>query len=259
MKPKPLLKAAIPLLVGLGLTLPAHAGIPVIDGANLSNNMMTAFESVAQTLKQIEEYAQQVEQYKTQLDQYENMLQNTAAPAAYIWDEANATINKLMQAQDMLSYYTSQAGSLGSYLAKYQDINYYSDSSCFQLGGCSDSDKTIMEKKEDLHSEAQKQANDAMFKGVAQQQENLKTDAQKLEKLQAAASTADGQVKAIQYANQIASQQANQLLQIRGLMLAQQSALAAKAAAEQDQQARNTAAERNMSSGSYKTSSPQTW
>lgn len=75
------------------------------------------------------------------------MLQNTAAPAAYIWDQANATINKLMQAQDMLSYYTNQAGSLESYLAKYQDINYYRDSSCFQLGGCSDSDKTVMEKR----------------------------------------------------------------------------------------------------------------
>jgi len=36
---------------------------------------------VAQTLKQIE-------QYQTQLQQYENMLQNTMAPAAYIWDQA---------------------------------------------------------------------------------------------------------------------------------------------------------------------------
>jgi P-type conjugative transfer protein TrbJ len=44
---------------------------------------------VAQTLKQIE-------QYRTQLQQYENMLQNTIAPAAYIWDQAQATINGLM-------------------------------------------------------------------------------------------------------------------------------------------------------------------
>ena len=36
---------------------------------------------MAQTLKQIE-------QYQTQLQQYENMLQNTMAPAAYIWDQA---------------------------------------------------------------------------------------------------------------------------------------------------------------------------
>ena len=46
-----------------------------------------------QTLKQIE-------QYQTQLQQYENMLQNTMAPAAYIWDQAQSTINGLMAATD---------------------------------------------------------------------------------------------------------------------------------------------------------------
>jgi len=51
-------------------------GLPVIDASNLTQNLMTAIETVAQTLKQIE-------QYKTQLQQYENMLQNTLAPAAY--------------------------------------------------------------------------------------------------------------------------------------------------------------------------------
>jgi len=259
MKPTHLLKPAIALLAGIGFTLQANAGIPVIDGANVALNKVTSFESIAQTAKQIEEYVTQVQQYKTQLDQYENMIKNTVAPAAYIWDEANSTINKLMSAQDMLNYYTTQAGSMDSYLSKFQDVGYYRSSSCFQMGGCSGSDKEEIEKNEDQHSEAQKEANAAMFKGIAQQQENLKSDARQLERLQTAASTADGQVKAIQYANQLASQQANQLLQIRGLMIAQQNAIAAKAAAEQDQQARDTAAERNMTSGSFKKTTPQTW
>ena len=73
---------AITILIALSV-LPAsmpHAnagGLPVIDASNLTQNLMTAIESVAQTLKQIE-------QYKTQLQQYENMLRNTLAPAAYI-------------------------------------------------------------------------------------------------------------------------------------------------------------------------------
>lgn len=37
-------------------TAPVQAGIPVIDGGNLAQNIMTAIESVAQTLKQIEQY-----------------------------------------------------------------------------------------------------------------------------------------------------------------------------------------------------------
>ncbi|WP_033693933.1 MULTISPECIES: P-type conjugative transfer protein TrbJ [unclassified Pseudomonas] len=255
----PLLKPAIALLAGIGFTLQAHAGIPVVDGVHAAISQLGVAENIAQTAKQLQEYKTQIDQYTTQLEQYENMIKNTTAPAAYIWDQANSTINKLMQAQDMLNYYTAQAGSLDSYLSKFQDVNYYRSSSCFQLGGCSESEKAAIERVEDTHSEAQKEANAAMFKGIAQQQENLKSDARRLEQLQGAASTADGQVKAIQYASQIASQQANQLLQIRGLMLAQQNAMAAKAAAEQDQQARDTAAERNMTSGSFKKTSPQTW
>ena len=74
-----------------GALIPAQAGIPVIDSANLTQTVMTAVENVAQTLKQIE-------QYRTQLQQYENMIQNTVAPAAYIWDQAQSTINGLMNA-----------------------------------------------------------------------------------------------------------------------------------------------------------------
>lgn len=51
------------------------AGIPVVDGTNLTQNIMSAIEAVAQTAKQIQEY-------QTQLQQYENQLQNTMAPAA---------------------------------------------------------------------------------------------------------------------------------------------------------------------------------
>ncbi len=61
-------------------TLPFHvalAGIPVIDGANTSQATISAIQNVVAVTKQIE-------QYKTQLQQYQNMLQNTAAPAAYI-------------------------------------------------------------------------------------------------------------------------------------------------------------------------------
>ncbi|MCS6730425.1 conjugal transfer protein TrbJ, partial [Proteus mirabilis] len=64
----------------------ASAGIPVADALNLQQNITSAMEAVAQTL-------QQIDQYKAQLLQYENQLQNTLAPAAYIWDQAQSTIN----------------------------------------------------------------------------------------------------------------------------------------------------------------------
>jgi len=223
------------VLAGSIIITPAQAGIPVIDGGNLVQNVMTAIESVAQTAKQIQ-------QYQTQLQQYENMLQNTAAPAAYIWDQAQSTINSLLAAQDTLTYYQNQLGSLDAYLGKFQDVAYYRGSPCFSSAGCSDAERAAMEQNRALASESQKKANDALFKGLKKQQEALTADARTLQQLQGKAQGATGQMQAIGYANQLASQQANQLLQIRGLLIAQQNAVTTRMQAEADREAQQQAA-----------------
>ena len=144
MKPgKKILAAKIFLAMALSaspvMMAPAHAtGIPVFDAGNLTQNVMTAMESVAQTLKQIE-------QYRTQLQQYENMLRNTAAPAAYIWDQAVTTMNLLRGAIDTLDYYKANLGSIDNYLGKFQDVAYYRGSPCFSAAGCSDAERAAME------------------------------------------------------------------------------------------------------------------
>ncbi|TFH84708.1 P-type conjugative transfer protein TrbJ [Billgrantia azerbaijanica] len=242
MRRERILAAKIPVAVmSLALTasMPAQAGIPVVDGTNLQQNVMTAMESVSQTLKQIE-------QYQTQLQQYENQLQNTMAPAAYIWDRAQSTINDLIQATNTLQHYQNQLGSLDAYLGKFQDVAYYRSSPCFNGGGCTDAERAAMDENRRLASESQKAANDALFRGLDQQQDNLASDARQLERLQSAAQGADGQLAAIGYANQLASNQANQLLQIRSLLIAQQNAEAARLAAELDANARGEAREQQM-------------
>lgn len=228
------------------------AGIPVMDATNLSQNIMTAMESVAQTLKQIE-------QYKTQLQQYENMLQNTAAPAAYIWDQANSTINQLMGAIDTLSYYKQQVGNIDAYLAKYQNINFYRTSPCFSSNSCTPEQMQIMLNSQTYGSEAQKRANDAVLRGVDQQQTALQNDARQLVHLQQQAQGATGQMAAIQYANQLASAQTNQLLQIRGLLVAQQNADATRSAVITDREAQQAAASLHLRRGSFKKSPPGSW
>src|SRR5574341_2071022 len=239
-------------LAGSIIITPAQAGIPVIDGGNLVQNVMTAIESVAQTLKQIE-------QYQTQLQQYENMLQNTMAPAAYIWDQAQSTINGLMNAVNTLDYYKTQLGSLDSYIGKFQDVNYYKNSPCFTAAGCSDAERAALRNVAQLASESQKKANDALFKGLDRQQTNLTADAATLQRLQSAAQGAQGQMQAIGYANQLASQQANQLLQIRGLLIAQQNAMATKMQADADKEAQQAAAAAQLRQGSYRASPARTW
>ncbi len=94
-----------------------------------------------------------------------------------------------------------------------------------------------MEENRRLASESQKVANDALFKTLENQEKALRNDARNLERLQGAAQGAQGQLQAIGYANQLASQQANQLLQIRSLLMAQQTAVGAKMQADADRQA----------------------
>lgn len=247
-------KTALAAVLTAGaLSMPAGAtGIPVIDGANLSQNLVTAIEEVAQTLKQIEEYS-------TQLQQYENQLQNTLAPAAYIWDQAQSTINGLMSATDTLNYYKAKLGSIDTYLGKFQDVNYYKSSPCFTTAGCSPAEWAAIKQVQQLASESQKKANDALVKGLDQQQADLRNDASTLQRLQSAAQGANGQMQALGYANQLASQQANQLLQLRGLLIAQQNAAAAHQRAEADREAQQLAASAQLRSGTYRASAERAW
>ena len=226
----------------LSISQPVNAGIPVIDGTNLAQNIMTALESVAQTLKQIE-------QYQTQLQQYENQLQNSLAPSAFIWDQAQQTISNLQNATNTLNYYKNQLGSLDAYVGKFQDVNYYRSASCFQRTGCTADQRAALDANQATASEALKRAHDAMFKGIDQQQTNLSSDATQLQRLQSQAQGATGQMQAIGYANQLASNQANQLLQIRALLVAQQNALATRAQVDADKEAQRSAASKALRNG----------
>jgi P-type conjugative transfer protein TrbJ len=225
------------LLVGLpGITAipPAHAGIPVIDVTNLTQNIMTALEEVAQTAKQIQ-------QYQAQLQQYQNMLQNTAGAASNIWPQAQSTIQNLISTTDTLNTYKNQYGSLSAYLSHYQDLAYYQQSPCFTSTGCTAAQWQQVQQDEALASQAQMKANAASLTGLDQQQQQIQADAQQLQSLQANSTGAQGRMAAIQYGNQLAGAQANQLLQIRQLLITQQQAVATKQAAENAQTAMTTA------------------
>ena len=218
----------------MGMPAHVHAVIPVIDAANLTQTVMSAIENVAQTLKQIE-------QYRTQLQQYENMIQNTTQPSAYIWDQATSTMNQLRGAIDTLNYYKTNLGSIDNYLGKFKDAAAYRNSPCFAPAGCTADEWAAMKDSQRLGSESQKKANDALFRGLDKQQDAMESDARQLQRLQSAAQGATGQMQAIGFANQLASQQANQLLQIRGLLAAEQNSIATRNQAMADQEAKQQA------------------
>jgi P-type conjugative transfer protein TrbJ len=237
------------------LTLPFHialAGIPVVDGANTSQATISAIQNVVAVTKQIE-------QYKTQLQQYQNMLQNTAAPTAYIWSEADQTISKLIAAQDTRTYYKTQAGSLEQYLSRYQDTAHYDEAPCIGVDACTAQDHAAIASAQSQATTARKKANDALLTSVSDQQGTLQTDADALAQMQRSATNATGQMQAIQSANQLASAQTNQLLQIRSLLIAQQSALGTAAQIEADRDAQRLAASNRALAGRNSKSSDKQW
>lgn len=252
--PKTVLAAKAALACALIAAMPpAHAsGIPTVDILNLVPNLLTSVEDVAQTLKQIEEY-------RTQLEQYQNMIQNTMQPASYLWDEANSTINQLMSAVNTLRYYEKQLGSVDQYLNNFQDADYWRGNPCFSTSGCSQAQWEAMQRRERLGSEAQKRANDGVLRGISAQSTELERDAQRLRRLQGNSQSAEGQMEALQYANQFASAQTNQLMQIRGLLIAQANAATARAQAVSDREARELAAGDKFRAGNYAARAGQQW
>lgn len=244
--------AILALVAGIGTVAPASAQFAVIDVATVKQTTVSALENVAQTAKQIQ-------QYQTQLQQYQNMLQNTTAPATQIWDQAQRTMNALRGSIDTLNYYKGTLGSVDGYLAKFKDTAGYAASPCYSVKGCTQAEWNAMRATERLGSEAQKKANDALFKGLDQQQDTMVADARQLERLQNSAQGATGQMQAIGYANQLASHQSNQLLQIRGLLIAQQNAIATRNQVVADREAKEDAAAIQVRAGTFRPSPVQNW
>lgn len=258
MKPlnRKVLAAKVALMMAVssipGVITSAYAGIPVIDGANLGQNIMNVIESVAHTAKQIQ-------QYQTQLQQYENMLKNTTQPSMQIWDAATTTMNQLRGSIDTLNYYKTNLGSIDAYLGKFKDTAGYRANPCFSPTGCTPAEWSALKDQERIGSESQKKATDALFKGLEKQQDAMESDATQLQRLQSAANGAQGQMEAIGYANQLASHQSNQLLQIRGLLIAQQNAVATRNQALADREAKEAAAADQIRAGTFRPSTGRTW
>ncbi|MBA2710167.1 MAG: P-type conjugative transfer protein TrbJ [Tatlockia sp.] len=217
----------------------------VHDPANYAKN-------VAIALKQIKQYDKQVEQFKL-------MQKNSQPLDQFHWNEATITMDNLLRATDSLNYYKQQAGSMDAYLSRYQNQTHYQNSPCFNGSPCSTAQLNALMQKKANASEAQKRANDAMLRGIEQQQNALQSDARQLKTLQGQAQDAQGQMAALQAASQLASAEANQLLQIRALLVTQQTAYATRLAALADKEAIQAAGDEQFRSGTFKKSSGRTW
>ena len=169
--------------------------------------------------------------------QYEDQLMQAAAPD-YIWNDAQNAINGLLNAYDALAGYETQFGDLDAYISKFENLDYIKNHPCFTSAGCSDEERAELNKIEKIANDAQMNSALAAMQALQENRESLQKDADHLRNLQERASGAQGRMEALGYANQFASHQSTQLLQIRGLLLTQQNMVAAQLAKQSQKEER---------------------
>jgi type IV secretion system protein TrbJ len=186
----------------------------------------TATQNVASVLKQVDQYALQMQQYRNQLMQYAQQMKDAALPVSQIWGQVQQTMGNMMSLVNQ-----AQGGQMLAYLQQYKDLNGWLQSSGYY------NPNTIQQGYA-----LQKSTNDAALQMAQAQRAALLNDAQRFQALQGAAGSADGADKLLSYANQIAAEQTQQLMQMRALCNQMLEEAAARDAALANRQAMMDAA-----------------
>jgi type IV secretion system protein TrbJ len=195
--------------------------------AQLQQQVTSATQNVAAVLKQVDQYAEQVRQYQTQLMQYAQQLKDAALPVSQIWGQAQKTMGDMMNLVNQ-----AQGAQMLAYLQQYRDLNGW-----MQSNGGYYNPNAIQQGYA-----LQKSTNDTALQMAQAQRAALLNDAQQFQALQGAAGSADGADKLLSYANQIAAQQTQQLMQLRALCNQMLEESAARDAALANRQAMMDAA-----------------
>lgn len=234
----------------------AHSQWVVTDPGNLVESIISAIQDVNAVLKQIE-------QYKSQLDQYTAQLRDLAAPVAFVWDLGKDTVATAEAVQKKLTDYKQLIKDVDTSLRQLGDPDYYKNSPCYNAhataGGCG-AFLAALQEQERKGIQTQYEANEELFTALGKQHESMNKRMERLQGLVKDSEKADGQLKALQAANQLTSAQIAELMEIRSLLITQQNLAVEAKRAELARQAAAQAATASFLSGEHKpTPAPRGW
>jgi P-type conjugative transfer protein TrbJ len=200
----------------------------VIDSSNLAQNIISARESVTQTMNQIQ-------QLQTQLQQYQRMLKDAMNPGQFAWGDIQDTINQLKNTMNSLKNLGGAGGAgggLDGYLDSFGSHDKYRDGAYY-----GSDNPTALYSGDLAGSRLQKESADDLLKLIKEQQDALDKYSDELEKLKAKSAGAQGQQEAIQATNEFASMEIQLLSQIHALLLAQNTMMAARVETQTNKEA----------------------
>lgn len=194
--------------------------------AVVCTNCGTEWTQLYNKAMMVRQYAQQARQLKTEIGQYQNMLLNSKGVPTQLFGKALQDFQRLtslMQRSNALSY--SAANLDGQFAQRYGTYESYLNQ---RMGTADWQNKYAQWSREGRDN--------ALYtlKGLGMQAGQLKNDQALQQRLQNMAASAQGRMQAIQVANMLAAQNANQLMQLEKLMLLQLQMQANYIAQQQD-------------------------
>ncbi len=214
--------AALVSLCALSGPSPARAG-------GLSPYPLASeFTQLLNNVQLVLQYSQQVQQYLTQGEQYARQIKDGTIVGTQFFGPIRSDLvglQQIVQRGNSLSY---AMGNLDSqFTSKFAALGYAPQTS--YASRYADWSKTSMDSTR------------SALEAAGMQNDQLATEQDLIEQLQAMSSNTDGQLKAIQTGNQIAAMEAQQLMKLRQLMMADmqsKAAFQAQQIAQSDEQQR---------------------
>jgi P-type conjugative transfer protein TrbJ len=228
--------------VGLALLVSsALLGLPSQTAHGLDavycTNCGTEWTQLMNKAMMVKQLANQAQQLSTQINQYKDMLTNSNGVSQHLWGKAMSDFNQLNQLMGRSRSLAYSAGDLdGQFGNRYGTYDAYLNKKM----GASD--------WKNKYAQWSKEGNDnALFtlKGLGLHASQLQNDQLLQQRLQGMASSAQGRMEALQVANMMAAQNADQLMKLRELMMLQLQMQANFIAQQQDRQAAQDAARQN--------------
>lgn len=211
------------------LARPAHSADAV-----MCVNCGSEVTQLANKLTMVKQLATQAQQLQAQLNQYQNMLTNSKGVSQNVWGNAIGDIQKLQNLLQQSKALAGTAGNLdGQFASRYGTYRSYLN----QKMGASD--------WQNKYNQWSNEANDNTLytlKGLGLQASQMQNEQAVIRQLQAMSGTAEGRMQAMQVANMFASQNLDQIMKLRQLMMMQIQMQANYMAQQQDRQAASDAA-----------------
>lgn len=229
-KTKSLILAGL-LLAATPMTVSAGGG--GIAGASEPTQILNNIQLVNQYAKQVQQYQTQLESLTNHIQQTQMMVQNLQMLPATVWQKfANdvMSLKNIVQQGQAVSF---AAANLDSQFAEtYKGYTSYEASAAQSLDARTSS---FTQQYRNINQSTRDSTNGAL-KALNTQMNALTSDEATMNMLQSQSRSADGQLKAIQAANEIALHQTDTLKKLQYTLMTQASTQASYMAATNDKE-----------------------